>query len=333
MADVTERMLALLATLQSGRSFSGPDLAGRLGISGRTLRRDISRLRGYGYPVRTQPGPGGHYLLAAGTMMPPLSFDDDEAVATLLALAALAADGPPATGDTDPAPVGTVHDAATRAYGTLDQLLPARLRPRMAAVRASLEASTLGAPPVSAELLATVGEAIAAGELLTFDYTDAKQRRTERRVEPYRQVRHLMRWYLLAWDTGRADWRTFRMDRVAEVCATGRHFSPRTLPAGSALEYLRQGLRRDRRPVTVTVEAPAQRVLEEFGYDDIEVEQLGPARSRLTVAIDSWHRVVLGLAALDADFSVADGSELAAPFRRFGARLLAAAPSEQSTST
>lgn len=319
MADVTERMLALLATLQSGRSFSGPELADRLGVSGRTLRRDISRLRGYGYPVRTQPGPGGHYLLAAGAALPPLTFDDDEAVATLLALAAFSGGAALAA--------GAVHDAATRAYATLDQYLPARLRPRLMALRSSLETSATGTPPVSARQLATLGEAIAAHEIVTFAYTDAQQVSTQRRVEPYRHVHHLLRWYLLGWDLGRCDWRVFRLDRLDDLRPTARHFTPRPLPAVSALEYLRQGLHRDRRSVTVTVAAPAQQVLEVFGYDDVEVDQLGAARTRLTVAIDSWQRLVLGLAFLGVDFSVSADSELAEPFREFGTRLVAAARS------
>ena len=316
MADVTERMLALLATLQSGRSFSGPELAERLGVSGRTLRRDISRLRGYGYPVRTQPGPGGHYLLAAGAALPPLTFDDDEAVATLVALASFAGDGPIAA--------GAVQDAATRAYATLDQFLPARLRPRLAALRSSLETSDAGAPPVSAGQLAVLGEAIAGHEIVTFDYTNAQQVSSQRRVEPYRHVHHLLRWYLLAWDVGRADWRVFRLDRVDDLRRTGRQFTPRPLPAASALDYLRQGLHRDRRPVSVLVEAPAQRVLEVFSFDDVEVQQIDETRTRLTVAIDTWQRLVLGLAFLGADFSVSADSELAEPFREFGARLFAA---------
>lgn len=325
MADVTERMLALLATLQSGRTFAGPELADRLAVSGRTLRRDISRLRGYGYPVRTQPGPGGHYLLAAGAALPPLTFDDDEAVATLLALASFAGDGPLAA--------GAVQDAATRAYATLDQVLPARLRPRLTALRASLETSATGTPPVNAEQLATLGEAIAARELVTFAYTDAQGRSTQRRVEPYRHVHHLLRWYLLAWDVDRADWRVFRLDRVARLQRTARGFTARPLPAASALEYLRQGLHRDRRPVTVLVEAPVQRVLEVFSYDDVEAAPLGPARTQVTVAVDTWQRLVLGLAFLDADFSVSADSELAAPFRSFGGRLQGATPRGERSTT
>ena len=337
MADVTERMLALLATLQSGHTFTGPEVATRLGVSARTLRRDITRLRSYGYPVHTQPGPGGYYRLATGAALPPLTFDDDEAVATLLALAALAARTPttdqtgPAGQTTGPAGrPGAVRDAATRAYGTLDQLLPARLRPRLVALRASLEASAFAMPPVSAEHLARLGEAIAAQEVVTFGYTDAGRARTERRVEPYRQVHHLGQWYLLAWDAGREDWRTFRVDRMTDLRRTHRPYTPRELPATSALAYLREGLQRDRHPATLVIEAPVEAVLEVFAFDDVTVEPLGPDRTRLTVAVDSWHRLLLGLAFLDADFSVATAPELAEPFGVFGARLLAAAGSGTS---
>ena len=130
MADVTERLLALLSTLQSGRSFSGPELATRLGVSARTVRRDVDRLRRFGYPVEAQPGPGGRYVLIAGRTMPPLVLDDGEAVAALVGLALLAAT---ATSD-----AGTLDNAATRAYGKLDQVFPARLRHQAAALRASI---------------------------------------------------------------------------------------------------------------------------------------------------------------------------------------------------
>ncbi|WP_261379848.1 helix-turn-helix transcriptional regulator, partial [Rhodococcus rhodochrous] len=152
MADVTERMLALLSILQTGRAIGGDKLARRLQVSRRTLRRDVDRLRGYGYPVETRSGPGGFYRLASGRSMPPLVLDDDEAVAVLLGLGTLAATGPAE---------GGLDDAATRAYGKLDQFLPARLRPRVAAVRGAVETSALQAPSVSAELLGTVAEAIA----------------------------------------------------------------------------------------------------------------------------------------------------------------------------
>jgi predicted DNA-binding transcriptional regulator YafY len=142
MPDVTHRMLSLLATLQTGRSFGGGELAARLGVSPRTLRRDVDRLREYGYPVETRPGPGGHYRLVAGAAMPPLMLEDDEAVAVLLGLAALAA-----TGSADE---GSVDEAATRAYGKVEQYLPKRLRHRIVRLRASLETGDVAAPSTRA---------------------------------------------------------------------------------------------------------------------------------------------------------------------------------------
>ncbi|MEU4579079.1 helix-turn-helix transcriptional regulator [Nonomuraea sp. ATR24] len=316
MADVTERMLALLSTLQTGRPFGGEELARRLGVSPRTLRRDVDRLRGYGYPVETQPGPGGYYRLAAGRTMPPLVLDDDEAVATLLALASLAAVGAAAEGGID--------DAATRAYGKLDQFLPARLRPRVAAVRASLETSPQRAPSVPAQQLALVADAIARREVLSFAYTDARGGRSERRVEPYRQIHHLLRWYVLGWDLGRGDWRVFRLDRVTGATGTGDRYEPRPLPAESATDYLRQGINRDKQDVSVLVDAPAAAVLDALKFQDAEVRALDDGRTGVSLALDSWQWLILNLAFLDADFRITAGPEFTAGCRAFAARLLAA---------
>ncbi|WP_328992812.1 WYL domain-containing protein [Kribbella sp. NBC_01245] len=316
MADVTERMLALLSTLQTGRPFSGEELTRRLSISPRTLRRDVDRLRGYGYPVETQPGPGGFYRLAAGRTMPPLVLDDDEAVATLLALASLAAGGPSAEGGID--------DAATRAYGKLDQFLPARLRPRVTAIRASLETSPQQAPSVAADQLSSIAEAIAHQETLTFSYTNASGARTSRRVDPYRQVHHLLRWYVLGWDHNREDWRVFRLDRLADVRRTGRRYDQRPLPAGSAAEYLRQGLNVGKQRVSLTINAPVADVLDALKYQDVEVQQASEEQTNVVLALDSWQWLVLHLAFLDADFEITNGAVFADACRAFGERLLAA---------
>ncbi len=316
MADVTERMLALLSTLQTGRSFSGEELTLRLSVSPRTLRRDVDRLRGYGYPVETQPGPGGFYRLAAGRTMPPLVLDDDEAVATLLALASLAAVGPSTEGGID--------DAATRAYGKLDQFLPARLRPRMVSIRASLETSPQRAPSVTAHQLSIVAEAIVHRETMSFTYMDARGERTDRRVEPYRQVHHLLRWYLLAWDIEREDWRVFRLDRVTDPLRTGDRYAPRPLPAESASEYLRRGLNKSKQPVTLLVKAPAAGVIDALKFQDAEIHSAGDQQTNISLALDSWQWLVLNLAFLDADFQISAGTQFTEACRTFGERLLAA---------
>ncbi|MCD5419962.1 YafY family transcriptional regulator [Rhodococcus pyridinivorans] len=316
MADVTERMLALLSILQTRRAIGGDELARRLQVSRRTLRRDVDRLRGYGYPVETRSGPGGFYRLASGRSMPPLVLDDEEAVAVLLGLGALAATGPAE---------GGLDDAATRAYGKLDQFLPARLRPRVAAIRSAVETSALQAPSVSAELLGTVAEAIARCDTLTFDYVDAQGSPTSRRVEPYRQVHHLLRWYLLGWDVDREDWRVFRLDRVRDLLRTGRRFAPRRLPAGSATEYLRQGLRQGRTPVHLDVAASATHVADALKYQDAEIRPTGDDRTEVHLAVESWQWLVLALATLDADVRMRADPEIVRACAVFADRLRAAA--------
>jgi len=314
MADVTQRILALLATLQTGRAFSGDELVARLGVSPRTLRRDIDRLRAYGYPVRTQPGPGGHYRLTAGTAMPPLALDDGEAIATLLGLATLAATGS--------ATEGSVDEAATRAYGKVDQFLPKRMRHRAAQLRASLETGTATAPSVSAEVLDTLAEAIQQRHVITFDYFGKDGSVTTRRVEPYRHVHHHLRWYLLAWDAGREDWRVFRIDRITGLQVTTSSYPPRPLPADTALDYLRQGLDRDRARVVLTVAAPLPAVADAFKYQEVELAALGDQRTRAVLMLDTWQWLLPALAFLDVDFTIHEPADFRAAFRAFGARLL-----------
>lgn len=320
MADVTERMLALLSTLQTGRPFSGGELTRRLGVSPRTLRRDVDRLRGYGYPVETRPGPGGHYRLAAGRTMPPLVLDDGEAVATLLALAALAATGSSTEGGID--------EAAARAYGKLDQFLPARLRHRVLAVRSSLETGPQRAPSVTAEQLGVFADAVARQETVSFTYDDARGERTERRVHPYRQVHHLLRWYVLGWDVAREDWRVFRLDRVTDPLRTGERYEPRPLPAESALEYLRQGLNKGRETVRLLVGSPAADVADALRFQDAEIHPAGGGETEVGLALDSWQWLVLNLAFLDADFRITEGAGFTDACRTFGERLVAAASEE-----
>ena len=329
MADVTARMLALLSTLQTGRSFSGDELTRRLGVSPRTLRRDVDRLRGYGYPVETQPGPGGYYRLAAGRTMPPLVLDDDEAVATLLALASLAAVGPASVGpssdplaERDRQVEGGIDDAATRAYGKVDQFLPARLRGRAVSVRSSLETSPQPAPIVTTEQLGLVAEAIADQQTISFSYENARGERAHRRVEPYRHVHHMLRWYVLAWDLERDDWRVFRLDRMSDLLRTGTRYEPRPLPAESASDYLRQGLNRHKQTVSLVVDAPAAAVMDALRYQDAEIQSLDDHRTNVTLALDSWQWLILNLAFLDADFRVIEGTPFTTACQTFAHRLL-----------
>lgn len=324
MADVTRRMLDLLAALQTGRAFGGAELARRLSVSPRTLRRDVERLREYGYPVETRTGPDGYYRLRPGAAVPPLIFDDEEAVATLVGLALARSDGAGAgpDGDADVGGGGSIAAAADRAFGKLDHLLPSRLRPRAQAVRASLEAVPLPGPPVDAGVLAVVGAACARHERIGFAYTAADGAESARRVEPYRQVLMQRRWYLLGWDLDRADWRTFRLDRVREPRPSGALFAPRPLPAETAYAYLRAEMTAPRHRAVVTVEAPADRVADRFKYDQrAVVEPLGEQRCRVVTRVDSFEWLVLIVGLLDADFVVEEPEAFAARCRTMGERL------------
>ncbi|WP_246530836.1 helix-turn-helix transcriptional regulator [Streptomyces bathyalis] len=313
MADVMQRTLALLVVLQSGRRFSGGELAARLDVPPRTLRRDIGRLRGYGYPVETQPGPGGYYQLAAGQTMPPLVLDDDEAIATLLGLAALGATGS--------ASEGSLDEAAIRAYGKVDQYLPKRLRPRAAALRDSLEAMPTPAPSPSAKTVSALAEAIARQHLVTIHYVGASGEATTRQVEPHRHIHLHMRWYLLGWDTDKEDWRVFRLDRVAELRVHSRTFSPRPLPAETAGAYLREGINRYRQRVVLTIDAPVTAVAEAFYRQDVDLTATEGGRTRAVLMLDSWQWLLPALAFLDADVTVEEPEEFRTAFRDFGARL------------
>ena len=214
MAETPGRLLRLLSMLQARPSWTGPELAERLGITVRTVRRDVDRLRRLGYPVNAVPGPAGGYELGVGGVMPPLLLDDDEAVAVAVGLRA-AADGT----------VTGLEEATVSALAKLDQVLPRHLAGRVA----DLHATTVqlwGRPPerVDATALALVARACRRSERLRFSYTSRSNERTERLVEPYRLVRFGVRWYLVAHDVGRGDWRTFRLDRLADPRPTGTRF-------------------------------------------------------------------------------------------------------------
>ncbi|MFC4494577.1 helix-turn-helix transcriptional regulator [Streptomyces ovatisporus] len=313
MADVTQRTLALLVVLQSGKRFTGEELAARLDVPPRTLRRDIGRLRGYGYPVETRPGPGGHYRLAAGQAMPPLVLDDDEAIATLLGLAALGATGS--------ASEGSIDEAAIRAYGKVDQYLPKRLRPRAAALRASLETMPTPAPSTSAETLSTLAEAIAHERVVTFRYVGASGKATDREVEPHRHIHLHQRWYLLGWDVVKEGWRVFRLDRVAELRVHNRTFTLRPLPDGAGTDYLREGIGRYRQRVVLTIDAPLTAVADAFARQDADLTGAEGGGTRAVLMLDSWQWLLPALAFLDADVTIEEPEEFRTAFRHFAARL------------
>lgn len=228
MLETSARLLALLSLLQARRDWPGEALADRLHVSPRTVRRDVDRLRELGYPVRATKGPDGGYRLDAGAELPPLLFDDEQAVAVAVALRT--------------AQVGGIEEPARRALATIRQVMPARLRGRIDAleVTAVRSARDVARPVVDPSVLVAVGSAVRAREVLRFDYDGGSSPllgsgdaafRPPRRVEPHHLVTWGGRWYLVAWDLEREDWRTFRVDRMTPRSPTGPRFAHRALPA------------------------------------------------------------------------------------------------------
>src|SRR5436190_12444687 len=224
MSDPRARLLSLLSLLQTPRLWPGSELAQRLGVSDRTVRRDIDRLRELGYPVHAEQGGLGGYRLTAGAAMPPLLLEDDEAVAVAIGLHT-------ATGQT----VAGVDEAAVRAMGKLLQVLPARLRRRVDTLASATvnHPFSLGAAPVDPDALVVAAAAIANHERLRFRYRDE-----DRHVEPRAVVTAGRRWYLLAFDLDRDDWRTFRLDRVTTLTATGARATRREVPGGDVAAFV-----------------------------------------------------------------------------------------------
>ncbi|MFD4191181.1 helix-turn-helix transcriptional regulator [Amycolatopsis thermoflava] len=213
-----ERVLRLLAMLQRRPSWTAAELAAELGVTDRSVRRDVERLRAVGYPVHATAGVGGGYQLGAGTRLPPLLLDDEEAIATAVSLRL-------ASGGT----VAGAGDAALRALAKLDQVMPPRLRAEVRAVHGATETLVAGIE-IDAELLVTLARACRDAVRVRFRYSSRGSSDRERTVEPVRMVATNRRWYLMAWDVDRDDWRTFRLDRMREVTATTWRFRPREHP-------------------------------------------------------------------------------------------------------
>src|SRR6266536_2500149 len=220
MTETSSRLLELLSLLQGRRDWPGDELASRLEVSGRTVRRDIERLRRLGYPVESLTGPAGGYRLRAGSAMPPLLLDDDEAIAIAVGLRTAA--GASVTG---------IEESAIRALVKLEQVLPAHLRRRVAALGSATVVPPPGGPTVDPQQLTTIAAACRDCECLRFDYASRDGTATRREVEPHALVNRGRRWYLVAWDRQRGVWRTFRVDRLERAEPTGPRFTARSLPA------------------------------------------------------------------------------------------------------
>ncbi|MEI8410619.1 MULTISPECIES: helix-turn-helix transcriptional regulator [unclassified Kribbella] len=309
MLETSARLLRLLSLLQVRRDWSGPDLAERLGISTRTLRTDVERLRGLGYPVEARPGVAGGYRLGAGGELPPLLLDDEEAVAVAVGLRTAAAGG-----------LAGIEETSVRALMKLEQVLPSRLRHRVRALSAATVAVGGSGPRVDAEALTAIAGAVRDREGLRFDYAGGSSG-APRRAEPHRLVAWGRRWYLVAWDNDREDWRTFRVDRMSLRTPNGPRFTPKELPEKDITDFVRRSVGEAswQYRARVKVFASAEYVQNRMPIP-IEPDVVDETTCIVEVGSDDPHQLALWLGLLDADFEVLDAPELAAAVREVGDR-------------
>ncbi len=304
MTDPTSRILRLLSLLQTHRFWPGTELSDRLEVSPRTLRRDIDRIRELGYPVKAARGVAGGYQLQAGATLPPLLLDDDEAIAIAVGLRT-------ATGGS----VAGIEEASLRALAKLEQVLPGRLRRRVHALQAFTVPLSYRRPTtVAAETLITIAQACRDDERLQFRYRRRDGETAERAVEPHRLVSVGQRWYLVAWDVHRGDWRTFRIDRLEQPRTSGARFVQKPLPASDAATFVKEsiGSMPVRYDARVTVHAPAAVVTARarwFGHPAIEA--VDAATCTLRMSGDSIAGLGASVLLLEADFTVHEPPELA----------------------
>lgn len=315
MLTTSARLLDLLNRLHERRFWTGGELADALGVTTRSVRRDIDRLRELGYPVHATSGVGGGYALGAGADLPPLPLDDDEAVAVAVGLRAAA------TGV-----VAGLEQASLRALAKLERVLPRRLRSQVSALNAVSVQMMDGVARVDAEVLTSLAGGCRDEHLVTFDYLDRAGTRSARTVEPYKLVHSSARWYLLAFDRDRQDWRTFRVDRVVGPPAELRRFTPRALPADDVAAWVAERITSEGSRVQgrVTVHASADALIGRVSDRWGRLEPIAADRCALFVRGDhlEWMAVMLGL--LGVDFEVHDPPELVDAVARLGARMVRA---------
>jgi predicted DNA-binding transcriptional regulator YafY len=326
MPKTSARLLSLLSLLQARRDWPGALLAERLGISPRTVRRDVERLRELGYPVLAFKGPDGGYRLDAGTELPPLLFDDEQAVALAVALQIATTAG------------AGIEEAAARALNTVRQVMPARLRRRIGTLQVTaIERPAIRpGPQAGSGVLMALSAAVHAREVLRFDYAPASppgagdgDGAPPRRVQPHHLVTWGGRWYLVAWDLDRGDWRTFRADRITPRTPTGPRFTPRELPGGEVAAFVTSRFQGSggsggwpcRGEVILDV---AAEVVSRYTREGI-VEELGPDRCRLVLGSWSWPGLAAAIGRFDAGIQVVGPAELTDAFAHLARRYADAA--------
>jgi predicted DNA-binding transcriptional regulator YafY len=312
MAETASRLLELLSLLQGRRDWPGTELADRLGVSGRTIRRDVDRLRQLGYPVQSLTGPAGGYQLQAGTAMPPLLLDDEEAIAIAVGLRTATR-----------ASVAGIEETAVRALVKLEQVLPAPLRRRVQALASTMVTLPAPGPTVDPQHLTVIAGACRDGVCLRFAYRSRDRSETRREVEPHSLVNHRQRWYLLAWDRGRADWRTFRIDRLTMPSSTGVRFTPHRLPAKDAAAFVQQSISAapNRFEARVILHAPAEQIADRVPARWGTVTPIDAQSCEYRTGDDDVGWLALRIAMLGVEFEVHEPPELVEQVRALGRRL------------
>ncbi|MBZ5622642.1 MAG: YafY family transcriptional regulator [Acidobacteriia bacterium] len=306
MLETSARLLRLLSLFQGRRYWSGHDLADRLEVTSRTLRRDVDKLRTLGYPIHSTSGAEGGYQLGAGSTMPPLLLDDEEAVAVALGL------GCAATGS-----IEGVEEASVRALSKIEQILPPRLGRRVAALQAMIVTPAGAGSSVNARTLSLIAGACRDLEMLRFRYRDHAGTASARSVEPHRVVHTGRRWYLVAWDSDRKDWRTFRVDRIQPRLTTGPRFAPRDPPARDLAAYVSRGVWyappcRARIKLLVAAEVIAGRLPPGIGL----IEPIDEHSCFFEMGASTFESLAMHLVLLGVDFELTGPSELVDQVRR-----------------
>jgi len=323
MLETSARLLRLLSLFQTRRDWTSAELAARLGVTTRTIRNDIGRLRALGYPVEARPGVAGGYRLGPGSSLPPLLLDDEETVAVAVGLRT-AANGS----------VAGIEEASVRALAKLQQVLPSRLRHRVGAFAASALPAPSRGPRVDPDVLTLIASACRDHERLRFGYRSHAGTASRRSVEPYRLVNDRRRWYLVAWDTDRDDWRTFRVDRIEPRPPAGPRFTPRALPPDPDITAR---VARDVREATwryrarVVVAASADHVRSRLPVP-VDVHPFGEDRCTFEPGSDHPEMLALYLGLLDAEFTVVDSPELVTALRALTGRFQRAVDAGQAPS-
>src|SRR3954453_1328628 len=317
MVQTSARLLALLSLLQQRREWSGPELAGRLEVGPRTIRRDVEKLRDLGYPIEAAPGIAGGYRLAPGAQMPPLLLDDAEAIAVAVGLRSSASGS-----------ISGIEESSVRALAKIEQILPDRLRDRVRALGDATSAFRVDGPRIDADDLALIAAACRDGIRLRLSYTAKGGEATSREVEPAAVVHTGWRWYLVAYDLGRDDWRTFRVDRIVGRPATGSRGKRREVPGGDAAAFVKKSIRAGDGDVVrgrVRLRAPADVIGARVPARYATVAPDGPDACIVTTT-SRWNREFLvWMAMMDAELEVLDPPELAEQASRIVTRLASVA--------